>query len=235
MKKLHLIIFVILSFLFLTACNDDEKSSKIEDVGLRVCFNKNRSASMLRNGTVNTITSETPENYFVALKSVKLIGNNGTADIVLFNKNNLSSSLIFDFTNEDVVHSLLEGTTIPEGDYSSIEIEIYYLQMNIAIATGDRGVERRNFRIYLSDDTETEGGLHQPGDMTQINDGIEIGWLLGEGQSPNMDPVTPRALAYTSSGDGVTWYNFGGKSGENYGPFGDVTFMNTAPHPSVLA
>ena len=83
----------------------------------------------------------------------------------------------------------------------------------------------------MSDDAEYEGGLHQPGDMTQINEGVEIGWLLGEGQAPNMDPVTPRSAAYTYNGDGTSWYNFAGKSGQDYGPFGDISFTTSAPHP----
>ncbi len=227
-KSFVFTVFFLIIFLFYS-CKDESNSIKIKDVGLKVTFNSLRSASLTTDAT--PMTSETPENYFVALKSVKLLGDNGSPDILLFNKENLSESLVFDFTNNEVVHSLLNGTNIPEGEYSSIEIEIYYLQMNIAIATGERGIERRNFRIYLSDDAHTEGGLHQPGDMTQINSGVEIGWLLGEGQIPNLDPVTPRTAAYTASGNGDIWYNFGGKSGENYGPFGDVNFMNTAPHP----
>jgi len=125
---------------------------------------------------------------------------------------------------------LLNGTNVPDGEYSSFEIEIYYLQMNIAISTGERGLERRNIRIYLSDKAETEQGLHQAGDMTQINNNQEIGWLMGEGQTPNFDPVAPRIDAYTTNGDGVSWYDFAGKSGENYGPFGNAEFM-TEPHP----
>ena len=108
--------------------------------------------------------------------------------------------------------------------------------MNIAISTGTRGKERRNFRIYLSDDAETEGGLHQPGDMTQINNSqVELGWLLGEGVMPNMDPVSPRISAYTFNSNGSNWYDFAGKSGKDFGPFGDVKFMNNAPHPIYKA
>ena len=48
---------------------------------------------------------------------------------------------------------------------------------------------------------------------------------------PNLDPVSPREVAYTYEGDGISWYNFAGKSGADYGPFGDTGFMNAAPHP----
>ena len=228
--KNNLIVLLISIILFsIAGCEKDNiKLKNIEDVGLRVNFNSIKSANNFKNGL--SLSTETPMNYFVALKSVKLLGTNGTSDIELFNEPNLESSFVFDYTDNNTVHSLLNGTAIPDGEYSSFEIEIYYLQMNITISTGERGIERRNIRIYLSDDAETEQGLHQAGDMTQINNNQEIGWLMGEGQTPNFDPVAPRINAYTTNGDGVSWYDFAGKSGENYGPFGDTEFM-TEPHP----
>ncbi|MEO9476266.1 MAG: hypothetical protein ABJG41_12050 [Cyclobacteriaceae bacterium] len=239
MKTLAILIILILAFAGLSSCENDAEIKKIKninDVGLRVSFTDLKATSSLKTTEtdpkrISSFTYETPENYFVALKKATLKGANGTQDFDLFNEPDLASSFVFDYTNDNVVHSLLDDTEIPDGTYTRIEIEIYYLQMNIAIATGERGVERRNIRIYLSDDAETEEGLHQPGDMTQINDGEEIGWLLGEGQMPNMDPVTPRAAAYTHSGEGNTWYDFAGKSAKHYGPFGDVAFMSKAPHP----
>ena len=127
--------------------------------------------------------------------------------------------------------SLLAGDSIPAGEYGSVKIEIYYLQMRVQIHTGDRGNEYRNMRIYLSDDG-AEGGEHKQGDVTQVDEaGKEYGWLFGENQSPNFDPVTPRTSAYTAGGNGTSWYNFAGKSAQNYGPFGDVTFMENAPKP----
>ena len=215
----------------LTSCEKEEEITtikNIEDVNLKVTFSNTKAINGLKSDI--PITKETPINYFVALKSAKLLGQNGTSDFELFNEPDLSSSFVFDYTDENTVHSLLKGQNIPEGDYSAIKIEIYYLQMNIAIATRDRGVERRNLRIYLSDDAETEGGLHQRGDLTQINNGQEIGWLLGEGQMPNMDPVAPRTAAYTHPHNGA-WYNFAGKNGKDYGPFGDMNFANNSPHP----
>jgi len=208
---------------------DNPSISSLQDVKIKVSFDSSKSSPAFKVEPI--LTKETPQNYFIALKSVTVMGKNGTADILLFDKADLSSSFVFDFMDNNTVHSLLKGTTIPEGEYSTIKIEVYYLQMNIAIATASRGVERRNIRIYLSDDTENEQGLHQPGDMTQINNGQEIGWLLGENQIPNMDPVTPRDAAYTYSGDGTSWYNFNEKSGEDFGPFGDVDFWTTAPQP----
>ena len=203
-------------------------NSVYEDVALQVTFGAKK---MLAPCDEPQMTFETPENYVVALKKAMLVGNDTTPDFVLFEEPDLSSSMVFDYTDEQTVHSLLDGQEIPLGVYAGIEIEIYYLQMNIAIATGERGVERRNFRIYLSDDAEAEDGLHQPGDMTQINDGVEIGWLLGEGQIPNMDPVTPREAAYSNFGEGRVWHDFAGKPGDQYGPFGDSAFMFHAPHP----
>lgn len=228
--KIIFIVFCI-SFIIFVGCDKEDETinfSDIKDVGLKVSFGTKKQGSLQK--LEDPMKYETPENYFVALKSAKLLGTNGTENFILFENNKLSESFIFDYTDTDVVHSLLKDAEIPDGEYSAIEIEIYYLQMNIAIATGDRGIERRNFRIYLSDDAETEEGLHQPGDLTQINDGKEIGWLLGEGQEPNMDPVAPRSAAYTENGDGVNWYEFAGKPGNDYGPFGNTEFMK-APHP----
>ncbi len=203
---------------------------KFSDVKLKVSFTPAKSVPALKSSGM-ALTKETPTNYFVALKSVKLLGKNGTDDLVLFNHSDLKSSFVFDFTDSKTVHSLLKGTTIPPGDFGSIKIELYFLQMNLKIATQNRGVEHRDIRVYLSDDAETENGLHQPGDMTQINNGTEIGWLLGEGQKPDMDPVAPRTAAYTYNGDGTSWYDFAGKSGKDFGPFGDSLFALNAPHP----
>jgi hypothetical protein len=231
MKK---IIITLLSFLTLLIISCDKGGTStidvaIKDIVLKVSFQGNKSANDLKANI--TLTKETPTDYYVALKSVRLIGSNNTANVELFSKANLSSSLVFDFTNNNTVHSLLNGSTIPKGDYSFIELEIYYLQMNIAIATTTRGTERRNFRIYLSDDAENEGGLHQPGDMTQINNSQEVGWLMGKTTMPDMDPGTPRSAVYSSDGNGVKWFDFAGKSAKDFGPFGNLEFANNAPHP----
>lgn len=205
----------------------------INDVTLKVSFQENKSASIPKATTV--LTKETPTSYYIGLKSVKLIGNNGTSNAELFNKPNLSSSMVFDFNNSTASHSLLNGTTVPKGNYSAIEFEVYFLQMNIAIATTSRGTERRNIRIYLSDDAETEGGMHQPGDLTQINNSQEIGWLMGKNAFPNFDPGAPRIAEYSADGNGVNWLNFAGKSAKDFGPFGNVEFFSTAPHPIYKA
>lgn len=233
MKNKTVLILVSLAILACTGCKKESASTvsvSIKDVGLKVSFSGVKSANLFKAAIA--MTKETPTNYYVGLKSATLVGSAGTANAVLFSKSTLSSSLVFDFTNDNTVHSLLKGSAIPDGKYSGIEIEVYFLQMNIAISTGNRGKERRNFRIYLSDDAETEGGAHQPGDMTQINNSqVELGWLLGEGVFPNMDPMTPRTAAYTFNSNGLNWYDFAGKSGKDFGPFGDTKFMANAPHP----
>lgn len=218
-------VFALLILLLFSACNKN-KFENIKDVKLRVSFLSSDSKVALIDKT-----SQTPENYFVALKSVTLIGDNETADFLIFDKENLSDALVFDYNDASTTHSLMQGIAVPSGKYSSIKIEIYYLQMKLNIATST-DVEERNIRIYLSDDAETENGLHQPGDMTQISStGIEEGWLLGNGVSPDMTPVSPRTDAYTVGGDGINWLYFANKNGQNFGPFGDVDFMNNATHP----
>ena len=224
--KLSILLFAI----FIThACKKDSFRS-IKDVKLKVDFTTPANASKI------DMTKQTPQNYFVALKSVILKGDEGTQDFEIFNKSDLSSSFVFDFSDAQTTHSLMQGTTVPDGNYSSVQIEIYYLQMKLDISANS-GIEKRDIRIYLSDDAETEDGIHQPGDMTQISDaGTEEGWMLGNGQDPDMSPVSPRSAAYTEDegddglGDGNIWFDFGGKPGNNYGPFGDTEFMN-APQP----
>jgi len=225
--KLSILLFVTL--LFASACKKDSFRS-IKDVKLKVDFTTPANASKI------DMTKQTPQNYYVALKSVVLKGDEGTDDFEIFNEDNLSSSLVFDFTDTETVHSLMQGATVPDGNYSSVQIEVYYLQMKLNISASD-GITARNIRIYLSDDAETENGLHQPGDMTQINTaGTEEGWLLGNGQSPDMTPISSRSAAYTEDedddglGDGNIWFVFAGKPGNNYGPFGDAAFMSE-PHP----
>jgi hypothetical protein len=230
MNKYFKITIILLIAFTLNACEKDSVSlENIQDIGLKVSFSKNKSISTLKN--LESLTYETPSNYYIALKSVLLLGAEGTQDVELFNEPDLASSFIFDYTDENTVHSLLKDATIPDGIYGGFEIEIYFLQMNIAIATADRGIERRNFRIYLSDDVETEDGAHQPGDITQINEGQEIGWLMGNSQGQNMDPISPRVAAYSIAGEGNEWLSFANKPGKDYGPFGDEEFMNTASHP----
>ncbi len=222
-------ILLLVTLLFASACKKDSFRS-IKDVKLKVDFTTIADASKI------DMTKQTPQNYYVALKSVVLVGDDGTDDFEIFNEDNLASSLVFDFTDTETIHSLMQGATVPDGNYSSVQIEIYYLQMKINISASD-GIAARNIRIYLSDDAETENGLHQPGDMTQVSDGgTEEGWLLGNGQSPDMTPISPRFAAYTEDegddglGDGNIWFDFNGKPGNNYGPFGDAAFMSE-PHP----
>jgi len=234
-SKRLIVLLILTLFISFTSCNKIEFQN-ISDVKLQVSFTDESA-----DKTDYDMTKQTPDNYYVALKRVTLLGDEGTTDFEIFNEDNLSSSFVFDFNDTETTHSLMQGTTVPDGDYSSVEIEIYYLQMNLNISTST-AIEERNIRIYLSDDAETESGLHQPGDMTQIdNSGIEEGWLLGNGLSPDMTPMSPRSAAYSNDetgdgiGDGNTWFDFAGKPANDYGPFGDVNFMNTAPHPIYTA
>jgi len=228
-NKLNVIFLVF--FVIFASCNKTEFKN-IKDVKLKVNFN---ATSV--NKALFELTKQTPENYIISIKKVILLGDDDTNNFEIFNEDNLSSSLTFDFTDVNTTHSLMQGTNIPDGSYSSIELEIYYLQMKVDISANST-IEKRNLRIYLSDDAETENGLHQAGDITQINTtNMEEGWLLGNGIHPDMSPVSPRVAAYSFDdngdglGDGITWLNFGGKPGNNYGPFGNLEFMNNTPHP----
>lgn len=224
MKKIKLIslIFLSLTLLLGVGCKKDEKKMKFGGAKIGISF------GLIDKNLLNTytLTKQTPDNYQIAMKSCKLTGEDGTADFVLFNESSLANSQVFDFTSGTIRHNLTDEE-IPEGNYTSFKFELYYLQMRLPISTVNRGLEYRNIRIYFSDD-----GNHRPGDVTQINEtGTEIGWLFGENQIPDFDPVTPRTAAYTHNGNGTDWYQFADKNGQNYGPFGQMSFWSNASNP----
>lgn len=227
--KYYSYLLLGLFILSISSCEETEtitSISKLNDVEITVSFGQNTKT------TVDIpLTKQTPKTYKIALKSATLQGMGETADFQLFSLDSLSLSNEYDFTDSYLRKSLLSGDSIPDGEYNAFEVEIYYLEMALQLKSETRGPELRNIRIYLSDDTEFEGGTHQPGDLTQINNNIEIGWLLGEGQKPDLDPVSPRNAAYTHEGKGIVWYDFAGKCACDYGPFGNIEFMNNAPHP----
>jgi hypothetical protein len=243
MNRIPSFAFAAITMLMLASCNKESvKLKNISNVSMKVRFSENKSQIVSnnenpQNGVPSSyqtkdpnddLTKQTPENYYVALKSATLIGDDETADFELFDENTLGDAFVFDFADDNTTRTLLDGKTIPDGKYSGVRIEIYYLQMKLNIAT-DLGISSRNIRIYLSDDNQTEGGLHQPGDITQISDAnIEEGWLLGNGQIPDFAPISPRIMAYAT--DSI-WMNFGGKDAKDFGPFGDVDFANNSPHP----
>ena len=232
MKKITAIISSIVMILVFSSCFEDletdSDSGFFNEIKLKVNFENEIKNSY--NKHVTPMTNEIPEDYMVAIKSVKLIGDYDTEDYLLFNYLTLDLSEEYTFApNSNILDIVLEED-IPVGTYTSIQIEIYYFQMNLSISTTDRGIERRNLRIYLSGDI-----IHKPGDITQITDNLETGWMFGEGQEPNMDPVSPRITAYTYNGDGETWYYFSGRSTENFGPFGSYTFWMYAPQPVYYA
>ena len=175
----------------------------------------------------NTMILQTPDEYQIGLYSAKLIGTNGTTDYQLFYESNFSNSQIFNFTDGSMSIDLNGSNTIPDGEYVSFEFGIYFLQMRLQIATTNRGIEWRNMRIYFCD-----YGDFKRGDVVQVDSlGNIQGWLFGENQMPDFDPVTPRIDAYTQNGDGLTWYTFADKQGQSYGPFGNMAFWNSVPNP----
>lgn len=189
---------------------------------LKVSFGSSKSIS----GGKSTIL-QTPSEYNIGLYSAKLLGTNGTPDHQLFYENDFANAKEFAFTDGSVIIDLDGGSTIPDGEYVSFVLGIYYLQMKLQIATTNRGVEWRNMRIYFCDYAD-----FKKGDVVQVdNQGNIQGWLFGEGQLPDFDPVSIRAAAYTHGGNGVNWYQFADKPGQNYGPFGNMDFWNSVPNP----
>lgn len=236
--KIHHLLFVaIFGGILLTSfsCSkntdddddDDDKKKTMVFSKAKIGVNFNSPTSNKRSADDIIYTKQTPAEYIIALKSATIIGEEGTEDYELFNVSTIDSSLVYDFTDGSVRHDLGADTTIPEGFYGSMNIELYYLQMKLQIYSINRGVEWRNLRIYFSDD-----GVHRPADVTQIDDeGNELGWLFGNGVIPDFDPVSPREAAYTIAGNGVQWLMFADKSAQYYGPFGNMDFWNQATQP----
>jgi hypothetical protein len=232
MKNLYL-VFGLLFFSTIVLVNSGCKKDKDKDImkfgQAKVAVTFGASSKSM----TTVMTKQTPLKYMIALRSATLKGGDGTADYSLFNVSDLSQCSVYDFTDGGIRQDLTGGSGIPDGNYTSIELGIYYLQMKIQINSVNRGVEWRNMRIYF-----TEDATHKRGDVTQISEqGVELGWLFGENQMPDFDPVTPRINAYTQGGGGVNWYMFSDKNGSNYGPFGNMSFWNghTAPYSEIAA
>ena len=75
--------------LFASSCKKDTFRS-IKDAKLKVDFTTPANVSKI------DMTKQTPQNYYVALKSVTLLGDEGTSDIEIFNESDLSFLFVFD-------------------------------------------------------------------------------------------------------------------------------------------
>jgi len=227
MKKLSVILLLFaisaVAMFSVTSCGKEDEPNKMSfsQTKVKATFGDAKST----NGDI--IISQTPSEYQIGLYSATLIGTDGTSSYPLFNENDLSNSQIFNFTNGSINIDMSGGTTIPDGSYVSFELGIYFLQMRLQIATTNRGIEWRNMRIYFRDHGEIKRG-----DVVQVDGQGNIqGWLFGEGQLPDFDPVKPRINAYTHNGDGISWYMFADKLSQTFGPFGNMSFWNSVPNP----
>ncbi len=220
------IVFTLLATALTSSCDlfDIEDLMKFQNTKITTTFTEPENSPLNHN---EHLTKQTPSEYKIALFSANIFGKEGNPDHTLFLIPDLNNAYVFNFTEQSQSAGLFGGSSVPSGKYRSIELGIFYLQMRIQIATSNRGVEWRNIRIYL---TEYEG--IKRGDVLQVdNNGNIIGWLFGENQIPDFDPVSPRHVAYTHGGDGLNWYSFHNKHGHTFGPFGDMQFWNSAPKP----
>jgi len=214
-KLTFLTLLLLIGLLSTTSCKKKKKMN-FSNAKIAVSFGNST------RGALNTVdTKQTPAEYIIALHSAKMLGEDGTDDHPLFAVNNFEDAHIYNFTSGSAKIDLSGGKTIPEGNYNSFELGIYYLQMKIQIFSVTRGVEWRNLRIYFCED-----GIHKRGDVIQVSDdGSHQGWLFGENQVPDFDPVSPRINAYTYNSDGINWYQFGGY-GKDFGPFASPAMWN---------
>jgi len=221
-------VVIGISVLFgISSCDNGTVTSGLEDIQISVNFDgSNRNLSRAEG----ELLSYTPTAYSIGIKKATLMGEGSTEDFILFENDLLSDSESFSFISgtNNTKSLLTSGNTIPLGTYQSLDIELYYLQMTIDVyLSGETVPVDRTLRIYFSDDAEYEQGLHQPGDVTEINsEGIETGWLMGN-SGADFTGTSPRVDAYK---DGV-WFDFAGKTAEDFGPFGDPAFWTDSEQP----
>lgn len=219
MRTLFLLITAVFYSVVLTSCSKDEETPKLMKLnGAKI------KASFESFG--KSLTAQTPESYKIGLYSVKLIGDPNTPDYTLFHDLNFDNAQEFSFTSGDVLFDLVGGTTIPDGNYASVEFGILYLEMRIQLSGINNGVTWRNMRVYLC-----EYGEFKRGDVVQYSDNGEFeGWLYGRYELPDFLPASPRQFAYTQPPSN-NWWMFADKSAEFFGPHGNMAFWSSVPNP----
>jgi hypothetical protein len=157
----------------------------------------------------------TPTNYNVAFKRLTFIKDDGTEADIIADTGTLASSVVLDITSQVTIAS----PTLSSGDYTSIEAEIYYYELEMSI--NDPPVTQA-IRVYLSDDDFAgEGHLgHHQGDITLIAaNGTELGWVDGGAKWEPAALVSPRGSVNGAGGTDS-------ETGHLRGLYGDTSLWN---------
>ena len=113
----------------------------------------------------------TPSNYKVAFKRLTFVRDDGTEVDIIGDTGALASSAVLDITSQVTISSPI----LSSGDYTSIEGEIYYYELEMPI--NDPSVTQA-IRVYLSDD-DFAALLDAPQvPMSVKMDGIDLAWGL---------------------------------------------------------
>lgn len=171
------------------------------------------------DGDDGVVTHITPSSYTIAFKKVALLPDFPSKawreTAVISDRNSLAASEVFTFNPENTSEIIvsLAPSSLDEGTYGPLEMQVYYVQMVIPV-----GGVAHNVRVYLSDDDfENEGNLgHHQGDIIYVaDDGAELGWIdstwttLSKVRSENhngpggVDPQTGHARGFF--GDAAFW------------------------------
>ena len=157
----------------------------------------------------------TPTNYKVAFKRLTFIKDDGTEVDIIADTGLLANSVVLDITSQVTIAS----PTLLSGDYTSIEGEIYYYELEMSI--NDASVTQA-IRVYLSDDDFAgEGNMgHHQGDITLIAaNGTELGWVDGGAVWEPAALVAPRDSINGAGGTDA-------ETGHLRGLYGDASLWN---------
>jgi len=157
----------------------------------------------------------TPTNYKVAFKRLTFIRDDGTEVDIIADTGTLANSVVLDITSQVTIAS----PALLSGDYTLIEGEIYYYELEMSI--NDPSVTQA-IRVYLSDDDFAgEGNMgHHQGDITLIAaNGTELGWVDGGAEWEPAALVAPRGSINGAGGTDA-------ETGHLRGLYGDTSLWN---------
>jgi hypothetical protein len=159
-------------------------------------FYDDRPGSTPDNSAGGVSANLSPTAYTVALKKLTLLGDDskGTADYAVFSTEDVGSAYMADFVNDTTFFD--SDTYPPAGTYNGIEIEVFYIQMDIAIVIP---------RISWNEATYTmRGYFHtvgniQPRDVTVLYDQNGDGTKEEYWINRKMDDPQPFSLVAVTS------------------------------------
>jgi hypothetical protein len=159
----------------------------------------------------------TPSVFRVAVKRLGFVMEDGSRTDLIADSGTLATAQVVDLTTTFT----LPEKTLPAGNYSHAELELYFFELQMPINNADEVV---GIRIYLSDDDfPAEGNLgHHQGDITFVDriSGQELGFVK-PGEIWKATNLSPTRTMESASVDPQT--------GHHRGLFGDPTLWDATP------